>query len=221
MFQALTAGAEVKEPGGAQQSWRWLQGLARVAQGTGGDTEPQPAGSSHIWEPLCPQIGQAEVEVVSGSGWGFARAQLGTTTRGSAPLQGPSRAQVRASHEEFACRTEPERHKTQCRKVQRGEQQALALGGTAGNGSFHEKKLPGQTARHKLRVWLLPGAFFLQHLQPPGPPWALLSGWELRSSEQSRHSHIQEPLSWSLHVHTQARKEPAGTWQPPAHLAGL
>lgn len=111
-------------------------------------------------------------------------------------------------------------------QLQRGEQQALALRGTAGNGSFHEKKLPRQKARQKLRVWqgvwLLPGSkpqakcLFLQHLQPPGPPWVLLSRWELRSSERSRHSHIQEPLSCRLHVHTQARKEPAGSLAAPS-----
>lgn len=87
--------------------------------------------------------------------------------------------------------------------------------------SFQDKK-----ARQKLRVWqgvwLLPGSkprakcHFLQHLQPSGPPWASLSGWELQSSERSRHSHIQEPLSCRLHVHTQARKEPAGSLAAPS-----
>lgn len=61
-----------------------------------------------------------------------------------------------------------------------------------------------------------PSAFFCSTSSPPSPPWVLLSGWELRSSERSRHSHIQEPLSWRLHVHTQARKEPAGNLAAPS-----
>lgn len=48
-----------------------------------GGTQPQPAGTTHTWEPLSAQAGQAELEVVSGSGWAFVRAELGTNMRGS------------------------------------------------------------------------------------------------------------------------------------------
>lgn len=46
-------------------------------------TQPRPEGNTHIWEPLSAQAGQAELEVVSGSGWAFARVELGTNMRGS------------------------------------------------------------------------------------------------------------------------------------------
>lgn len=120
------------------------------------------------------------------------------------------------------------------RKTQNPVQEggAAAKGGAAGLGSSRNcwkrefprekaSKTKSQAEAQGLAGGLAPSrvkakCLFLQHLQPPGPPWVLLSGWELRSSERSRHSHIQEPLSCRLHVHTQARKEPAGSLAAPS-----
>lgn len=112
-------------------------------------------------------------------------------------------------------------------QLQRGEQQALALRGTAGNGSFHEKKLPRQKARQKLRVWqgvwLLPRSkpqakcLFLQHLQPPKP--ALGVAFWVGTAEQRAEQAQPHPGASQLEVtHAHTSKEGA-SWQPgsPQH----
>lgn len=53
MWQAVT-GAEVKEPKRAQQSSWWLQGLAKVAQESDGDTASARRDHPHLGASLCP-----------------------------------------------------------------------------------------------------------------------------------------------------------------------
>lgn len=97
----------------------------------------------------------------------------------------------------------------------------MALRETAGNGNFHEEKLPRQKARQKLRVWqgvwLLPGSkprakcFFVQHLQPSGPPWV---GIAEQRAEQAQ----PRPGASQLRVPRahKAGKEPAGSLAAPS-----
>ena len=69
-------------------------------------TSASPRG----WEREGPSLGaKAEVKVITGPDWGFARAELGTTTeefcsQGDPNHCLPRRAQVRASHKYFAWR---------------------------------------------------------------------------------------------------------------------
>lgn len=87
-----------------------------------------------IWEPLSPQAGQAEVEVVFGPGWTFARAEVATNTGVLLPADPnhcqPSRAQSKSKPRGFCL--ENLTRKTQ-NPVQEGG--AAAKGGAAGLGS--------------------------------------------------------------------------------------